>query len=149
MEALLAMGLINMGRNLVGNIVDGLSSSSSESFGDVLTSEVNKTTSASTGQDSGALQTKITQLGKRLSATPEVRSFIGTDNTFTVIQDGNGFVIQREDGTEMRLPKNSAAETMARDLNACNVAAKQLAGESTLPSECKWLVAIKADAVTV
>ncbi|MFA5257273.1 MAG: hypothetical protein WC360_03920 [Opitutales bacterium] len=145
MEALLAVGLLNAGRDLLGGIVNAVSKTATDSFDQILKTESAKAGTSTAALDAGSLKIKISQLGKSLSATPEVRSFIGADKSFSVRPDGGGYVIERADGLEMRLPKDSVAESFARDFNACNVASAQLGGKG-LPasSECRWLVPVEA-----
>ncbi len=139
MEALLAAGLINLGRDIVGGVFgSGTQSGSAAGFSQAL--DQARSSAQISSSDSASLQTRVSDLGRRLAGMPQVMSFTGGE-AFKVLPDGNGFVVERADGTRMRLPKNSPAESCARDLNACNVARQQLEGKGTVPlAQCVWEV---------
>lgn len=134
MDVLLATGLINLGNNLVNKVFGSSSDAASGTdFDSVLKSQMQD----GTATDSTTLKSRIESLGDKLAALPEVRNFVGAGNDFTVKQDGNGYVIVREDGMQLRLQRNGIAEDCARDLNSCSVAQDYLDGTA---SDREWEV---------
>jgi hypothetical protein len=123
MEALLATGLLSLGRDLVSGIARSTGTTTGTNFANILDGETAASSSTSsadaTAARKAALESSRTDLSEQLGNTPEVRSFIGTDNNFTVGKDENGYFVTRSDGMEKRLQPGTSAESYARDLHAC------------------------------
>lgn len=66
--------------------------------------------------DTTELKTKISELETSLGKQSGVSGFIGTDSSYTVRRQGGGCVLEKEDGTLWRIPSDSEASAIAKDL---------------------------------
>jgi hypothetical protein len=137
MEALLAMGLVSAGSNLVEKVVDAckttassVSNASNGSFDKVLGSAIGKTGNSYSEMTADQLSASRSQLEKNLLSSPEVKAFIGNDKSFTVKSQGGNFVLERSDGTIWRIPSDSKVNETAKDYCDCRSAQATLDGSN-------------------
>jgi hypothetical protein len=148
MVGLVALNLISAGKDVINNVVDACSSSSSSSvsdtknakFDNVLKSEVSKSGNPYAGKDATELAASNLDLQKKLADSPEVKAFIGNDKSFKVRADGDGYLIERSDGTKWHVPSDSKTEDLARSLCQCRSAQAQAAGSVATGMNTGWTV---------
>jgi len=137
MEALLAMGLISAGSNVLDKVVDtcktassSISSASSATFDKLLGSEVSKTKNPYTSMTADELSTARSDLEKKLEDSPEIKAFVGDDKSFTIKPQGSNYIVQRSDGTIWKIPSDSEAAETAKCYCQCRSAQSELDSSS-------------------
>ena len=148
MEALLAMGLLSAGSNVVNKVVDACSggpaaassASSTTSFDNVLKSEVTNSASKYSAMDADSLATEKASLQKKLCANEDVKEFVGNDKSFKISQSGDGCQIERADGKVWHIPADSDAGALAKDYCDCSTAQARQGGNPISGLRSTWTV---------
>jgi hypothetical protein len=151
MDPILAAGVVSLGRELVQGFLPQSRPAAAADFQQVLNAQqVRKGGAVAPGSstqavaDPRALARRIRSLEISLGTTPEVAEFTRGEASFKLRRDDSGFLVERSDGSSVRLAADSPAGKIAEQLDTLRRSQREAAGlqATTEAEDAAWLVTL-------